>query len=69
MGSYSDSAGVEVIRRHAADYIQRRDGGIKSSWEDIILSAGASESIRVRRGLAPFLKRGRALNRVSFRPC
>jgi hypothetical protein len=28
-GSYSDSPGVEIIRRHVADYIQRRDGGIK----------------------------------------
>ena len=48
VGSYSDSAGVEVIRRHAAEYISRRDGGIESNWDDIILSAGASESIRVR---------------------
>ena len=48
VGSYSDSAGLEVIRRHAAEYITRRDGGIKANWDDIILSAGASESIRVR---------------------
>ena len=47
VGSYSDSAGLEVIRRHAAEYITRRDGGIKANWDDIILSAGASESIRV----------------------
>ena len=49
VGSYSDSAGIEVIRRHVAAYIEKRDGGIKANWEDIILSAGASESIRVRR--------------------
>ena len=47
VGSYSDSAGIEVIRRHVAAYIEKRDGGIKADWEDIILSAGASESIRV----------------------
>lgn len=47
VGSYSDSAGLEVIRRHVAQYIERRDGGeIKSDYNDIILSAGASESIR-----------------------
>ncbi len=46
VGSYSDSAGIEVIRRHVAQYIERRDGGIKSDYKNIILSAGASESIR-----------------------
>ncbi|XP_018025857.1 alanine aminotransferase 1-like [Hyalella azteca] len=46
LGSYSDSAGIEIIRHHVADYITRRDGGIKSSWEDIVLCAGASEGIK-----------------------
>ena len=46
-GSYSDSPGVEVIRRHVADYIERRDGGIKSDWQNVVLCAGASEGIRV----------------------
>lgn len=45
MGSYSDSAGIEVIRQHCAEYIQRRDG-IPSDWQNIILSAGASGSIK-----------------------
>merc|ERR1712088_913972 len=45
-GSYSDSAGIEIIRRHVADYIKERDGGIPSNWENIILCAGASEGIR-----------------------
>ncbi len=48
VGSYSASPGVEVIRRHVAEYIERRDGGIKSHWSNIILCAGASEGIRVR---------------------
>ena len=39
-GSYSDSPGVEVIRRHVAEYIEKRDGGIKSDWQNIILCAG-----------------------------
>ncbi|CAL4123543.1 unnamed protein product, partial [Meganyctiphanes norvegica] len=45
LGSYSDSAGIEVIRRHVAGYIEQRDG-FPSNWENIILCAGASEGIR-----------------------
>lgn len=45
-GSYSDSAGIEIIRRHVAEYIQNRDGGVPSNWENIVLCAGASEGIR-----------------------
>lgn len=45
VGSYSDSPGIECIRRHAAEYIERRDG-IPSNWHDIILSAGASDGIK-----------------------
>ena len=60
-GSYSDSAGIEVIRRHVADYIKERDGGIPSNWENIILCAGASEGIRVS-GISPsFLQIGRII--------
>jgi len=46
IGSYTDSPGIEIIRRHVAQYIERRDG-IGSNWENIILSAGASDSIKV----------------------
>jgi len=46
VGSYSDSPGVEIIRRHVADYIQRRDGGVPADWQNVILCAGASEGIR-----------------------
>lgn len=46
VGSYSDSPGIEVIRRHVADYITERDGGVPASWENIFLCAGASEGIR-----------------------
>ncbi|CRK91319.1 CLUMA_CG004993, isoform A [Clunio marinus] len=45
LGSYSDSAGIEIIRHHCAEYIQRRDG-IPSDWQNIILSSGASGSIK-----------------------
>merc|ERR1711936_623746 len=46
VGSYSDSPGLEFIRRHVAEYIKQRDGGIESDWQKIILCAGASEGIR-----------------------
>lgn len=45
-GSYSDSPGIEVIRRHVAEYIQNRDGGVPADWQNVILCAGASEGIR-----------------------
>merc|ERR1712088_577575 len=45
-GSYSDSPGVEIIRRHVAEYIQERDGGVPADWQNVILCAGASEGIR-----------------------
>jgi len=46
VGAYSDSPGIEIIRRHVADYITKRDGGVPSDWRNIMLSAGASDAIR-----------------------
>lgn len=46
VGSYTDSAGIEIIRKHVADYIIRRDGGIKADYMNIILSGGASGGIK-----------------------
>jgi len=46
VGSYSDSPGLEVIRRHVAEFIMQRDGGIESDWRNVILCGGASEGIR-----------------------
>ncbi|MFH4974645.1 hypothetical protein AB6A40_001354 [Gnathostoma spinigerum] len=45
-GAYSQSNGIDIIRKHVADYIRERDGGIPSDPEHIMLSGGASESIR-----------------------
>ncbi|KAL1128921.1 hypothetical protein AAG570_013455 [Ranatra chinensis] len=45
VGSYSDSPGIELIRRHVAQYIEKRDG-IHSNFSDVILCAGASEGIK-----------------------
>lgn len=46
VGSYSDSAGLEIIRKHVAEFIEKRDG-IPSNYLDCILFAGATEAIRV----------------------
>ncbi|XP_045450985.1 alanine aminotransferase 1 [Melitaea cinxia] len=45
VGSYSASHGIELIRRHAAEYIERRDGH-PAQWQDICLSSGASTAIK-----------------------
>ncbi|XP_046396155.1 alanine aminotransferase 2 isoform X2 [Ischnura elegans] len=45
VGSYSDSPGIELIRKHVAEYIERRDG-FPSNYLDVILSAGASDAIK-----------------------
>jgi len=47
LGSYSDSAGVEVVRQHVADYITQRDGGIATDCGNVFLSNGASTAINV----------------------
>ncbi|XP_075226083.1 alanine aminotransferase 1-like [Lycorma delicatula] len=45
VGSYTDSPGIEIIRKHAAQYIEKRDGH-PCDYLDIILSAGASDGIK-----------------------
>lgn len=45
-GAYSQSTGVDIIRKHVAEFIERRDG-IPCDYENVLLSGGASEAIRV----------------------
>ncbi|KAJ6638840.1 Alanine aminotransferase 2 [Pseudolycoriella hygida] len=45
IGTYPHPSGIELVRRHVAKYIQKRDGGIPSRWQDIYLSNGAATSI------------------------
>ncbi|CAG2113074.1 unnamed protein product, partial [Medioppia subpectinata] len=45
VGAYSDASGVEIIRRHVAEYIEERDG-IPSDWLNIVLTTGASEGAK-----------------------
>ncbi|KAL0822136.1 hypothetical protein ABMA28_004269 [Loxostege sticticalis] len=44
-GAYTQSHGIELIRRRVAEYIERRDGH-KANWQDIVLSGGASNAIK-----------------------
>ncbi|XP_021189399.3 alanine aminotransferase 1 [Helicoverpa armigera] len=45
VGSYTMSHGIELIRRHVAEYIERRDGHA-ARWQDIVLTGGASNGIK-----------------------
>ncbi|XP_030385538.1 alanine aminotransferase 2-like [Scaptodrosophila lebanonensis] len=46
VGSYTDSAGLEVVRRQVAAFIERRDGGVPSDWQNIYLTGGSSPGIK-----------------------
>lgn len=46
-GAYTDSAGLEVVRKDIADYIARRDDGVPASPDDIFLTTGASSGIKI----------------------
>ncbi|CAK8696006.1 unnamed protein product [Clavelina lepadiformis] len=45
IGAYSASQGVEIIRNDVANYIERRDGGLKSDPNNIFLCTGASDGV------------------------
>eukprot|EP00048_Salpingoeca_helianthica_P023030 m.21822 g.21822 ORF g.21822 m.21822 type:complete len:499 (-) comp8153_c1_seq1:43-1539(-) len=44
-GAYSDSQGIEFVRKQVAEFISKRDG-VKSCASNIFLSSGASESVQ-----------------------
>ena len=39
VGSYTESAGIDLIRKHVAEFIEDRDG-YPCDWQNIILSSG-----------------------------
>ncbi|CAH1398732.1 unnamed protein product [Nezara viridula] len=45
IGSYTESAGMEIVRKHCAEYIENRDS-IPADWHNIILGDGATEVIK-----------------------
>lgn len=55
VGSYTDSAGLEVVRRQVADFITKRDN-IPSNWENIYITAGASPAIKTILSLMKYDK-------------
>lgn len=52
IGSYSDSPGMETVRKQIAKYIGERDG-IKSCWKNIVCSNGATDIIKLVLNLFP----------------
>lgn len=46
VGCYTDSMGLEIVRKHIAQYIENRDG-VPSNYENIFLGNGASDAIKV----------------------
>lgn len=47
LGSYTESEGLKIIRQDAAEFIKNRDGGIPCKWDDVFLTTGASDGIKV----------------------
>ncbi|XP_054717236.1 alanine aminotransferase 2-like [Uloborus diversus] len=45
VGSYSDSAGLEIVKKHIAQYIEKRDR-VPANYLDIILTTGANQGIK-----------------------
>ncbi|XP_054164947.1 alanine aminotransferase 2-like [Oppia nitens] len=45
VGAYSEATGVEIIRRHIAQYIRERDG-LETDWRNVVLTTGASEGAK-----------------------
>lgn len=46
VGSYTDSAGLEAVRKQVAEFITQRDGGVPCDWHNVYLTAGASPGIK-----------------------
>ena len=45
-GCYSDSVGIAIVRKHIAEYIEKRDG-YPCNIKDIIVTNGASSAVKV----------------------
>lgn len=46
IGSYTDSRGITIIRKHVQEFITARDG-IPANYESIFLTNGATDGIKV----------------------
>lgn len=45
LGAYTNSMGIEHIRKHIAEFIKQRDGGVTSNPDKIFLTSGASSAV------------------------
>ncbi len=45
-GSYTESEGIRCVRQDVARFIEQRDEGIPSDWNNIHLTTGASDAIK-----------------------
>jgi alanine transaminase len=52
VGSYTDSAGLSIVKADIASYITKRDDGVPTNTDDIFLTTGASDGIKVWCSLA-----------------
>jgi len=43
---YSDSRGLEIVRKHVAEFIEQRDGGIPSNPENIFCLTACLKELR-----------------------
>ncbi|KAK9869462.1 hypothetical protein WA026_003217 [Henosepilachna vigintioctopunctata] len=46
IGAYTAPFGMEMVRKHCAQYITKRDEGLPSDWTNIILGNGATSCIK-----------------------
>ncbi|CAF0921866.1 unnamed protein product, partial [Brachionus calyciflorus] len=47
VGAYTDSAGLELVRKHIAEFITNRDGGIPTDPDNIFLTTGATCGVKI----------------------
>ena len=45
IGSYPWVGGLDGIRKMAAEFIEKRDGGVEADWQNIFMTNGASEGL------------------------
>ena len=47
VGSYTDSTGLAIVKKDVAKYIEERDEGVPSNPDNIFLTSGASDGIKL----------------------
>ena len=47
VGSYTDSTGLSIVKKDIAKYLEERDNGVPSNPDNIFLTTGASDGIKM----------------------